>query len=158
MVYVIQVCWQLASGIRAWLCDTPLLWVQWKTPVDGRWKSPKHLKFYSKNKFEKLVHLVGFIVRSGLQKRLKIVGNWENTPHLVSVFGCGQTTSACAVSTKKRHLVGTKLATINRSEAGLWNEKREGIWIELEDGLKSVYILFSFILINPRFSEHIWIA
>jgi len=34
MVYVIQVCWQLAS------------------------------KFYSKNKFEKLVHPVGFIIRS----------------------------------------------------------------------------------------------
>ena len=24
---------------------------------------PKHVKFYSKNKFEKLVHLVGFIIR-----------------------------------------------------------------------------------------------
>jgi len=24
---------------------------------------PKHVEFYSKNKFEKLVHLVGFIVR-----------------------------------------------------------------------------------------------
>jgi len=25
--------------------------------------SPKHVEFYSKNKFEKLVHLVGFIIR-----------------------------------------------------------------------------------------------
>jgi len=24
---------------------------------------PKHVEFYSKNKFEKLVHLIGFIVR-----------------------------------------------------------------------------------------------
>jgi len=24
---------------------------------------PKHVEFYSKNKFEKLVHLVGFIIR-----------------------------------------------------------------------------------------------
>jgi len=27
------------------------------------WNCPKHAEFYSKNKFEKLVHLVGFIIR-----------------------------------------------------------------------------------------------
>ena len=27
------------------------------------WNCPKHVEFYSKNKFEKLVHLVGFIIR-----------------------------------------------------------------------------------------------
>ena len=31
-----------------------------KTPDDGRRNCPKHVEFYSKNKFEKLVHLVGF--------------------------------------------------------------------------------------------------
>ena len=40
-----------------------LLCVQWKTPDDGRRNCPKHVEFYSKNKFEKLVHLVGFIIR-----------------------------------------------------------------------------------------------
>jgi len=30
-------------------------------PTDIR--GPKHVEFYSKNKFEKLVHLVGFIIR-----------------------------------------------------------------------------------------------
>jgi len=64
MVYVIQVCWQLAS----WSCSQavwhiPLLCVQWKTPDDGQRNCPKHVEFYSKNKFEKLVHLVGFIIR-----------------------------------------------------------------------------------------------
>ena len=34
-----------------------------KTPDDGQGNCPKHLEFYSKNKFEKLVHLVGFIRR-----------------------------------------------------------------------------------------------
>ena len=34
-----------------------------KTPGDGRRNCPKHVEFYSKNKFEKLVHLVGFIIR-----------------------------------------------------------------------------------------------
>ena len=36
--------------------------VQWKTP-DGHLNCPKHVEFYSKNKFEKVVHLVGFIIR-----------------------------------------------------------------------------------------------
>jgi hypothetical protein len=33
------------------------------TPDDGQRNCPKHVEFYSKNKFEKLVHLVGFIIR-----------------------------------------------------------------------------------------------
>jgi len=37
--------------------------VQWKTPDDGQRNCPKHVEFDSKNKFEKLVHLVGFIIR-----------------------------------------------------------------------------------------------
>ena len=41
----------------------PLLCVLWKTPGDGQSNSLKHVEFYSKNKFEKLVHLVGFIIR-----------------------------------------------------------------------------------------------
>jgi hypothetical protein len=32
-----------------------------KTPDDGQRNCPKLVEFYSKNKFEKLVHLVGFI-------------------------------------------------------------------------------------------------
>jgi len=34
-----------------------------KTPDDGQRNCPKHVEFYSKNKLEKLVHLVGFIIR-----------------------------------------------------------------------------------------------
>ena len=34
-----------------------------KTPDDGQRNCPKHVEFYSKNKFEKLVHRVGFIIR-----------------------------------------------------------------------------------------------
>ena len=41
----------------------PLLCVKWKTPDDGQRNCPKHVEFYSKNKFEKLVHLIGFIIR-----------------------------------------------------------------------------------------------
>jgi len=41
----------------------PLLCVKWKTPDDGLRNCPKHVEFHSKNKFEKLLHLVGFIIR-----------------------------------------------------------------------------------------------
>ena len=34
-----------------------------KTPDGGQRNSTKHVEFYSKNKFEKLVHLIGFIIR-----------------------------------------------------------------------------------------------
>ena len=45
------------------ICYTAFLCVQSKTPDDGQRNSPKQVVFYSKNKFEKLVHLVGFIIR-----------------------------------------------------------------------------------------------
>ena len=35
-----------------------------KTPDDGQGNCPKNVDFNSKNKFEKLVHLVGFIIRT----------------------------------------------------------------------------------------------
>jgi len=34
-----------------------------KTPDDGQRSCLKHVEFYSKNKFEKLIHLDGFIIR-----------------------------------------------------------------------------------------------
>jgi hypothetical protein len=40
------------------------LCVKYKTPDDGQKTRPKHVQFYSKNKFEKLVHLVCFIIRT----------------------------------------------------------------------------------------------
>jgi len=41
----------------------PLHCVQWNIPDDGQRNSPKHVEFYSKNKYEKLVQLVDFIIR-----------------------------------------------------------------------------------------------
>jgi len=38
-----------------------------KTPDDGQRNCPKHVEFHFKNKFEKLVHLVGFIIRNVTQ-------------------------------------------------------------------------------------------
>ena len=75
MSYRLQL--QLASRIRtelvqSWFCwqavskpvwHIPLLCVQWKIPDAGHRNCPKHVEFYSKNKFEKLVHLASFIIR-----------------------------------------------------------------------------------------------
>ena len=44
----------------------PLLCVQRKSPDDGHRNCAIHVEFNSKNKVEKLVHLVGFIVRKSL--------------------------------------------------------------------------------------------
>ena len=46
------------------ICHTDLPCVQWKTPDDGQRNCPKHVEFHFKNKFAKLVHLVGFIIRN----------------------------------------------------------------------------------------------
>ena len=69
---VIQVCWQLLSrsicsysqAVSKPVWRIPLLCLQWKTPDDGQRNSSKHVEFYSKNKFEKLVHLVGIIIKN----------------------------------------------------------------------------------------------
>jgi hypothetical protein len=66
-----RLCWLLASSIRIQLASCQrnlydiylLLCVQCSTPHDGQRKCPKHVALYSKNKSEKLVHLIGFIIR-----------------------------------------------------------------------------------------------
>ena len=57
---LLTACEQAVSK-PVWLI--PLLCVQWKTD-DGRRNCPKHVEFHSKNKLEKLMHLVGFIIRN----------------------------------------------------------------------------------------------
>jgi len=56
-VLILFVC-KLSANLYVLLC------VQWKTPYDGQRNCPKHVEFYSKNKCEKLVCLVGFIIRN----------------------------------------------------------------------------------------------
>jgi len=60
MVYVIQLCWHLSTNLydiyHCCVHSEKLLY-------DGQRNCPTHVEFYPKNKFEKLVHLVGFIIR-----------------------------------------------------------------------------------------------
>jgi hypothetical protein len=59
-MYVIQI---MMTAVIITCMTYLLLCVQYKTPDDGQRNCPKHVEFYSKNKFEKLMHLVGFIIR-----------------------------------------------------------------------------------------------
>jgi len=55
--------WSCSQAVSKPVWHIPLLCVQWKTPADGQRNCSKHAEFHSKNKFGKLVHLVGFIIR-----------------------------------------------------------------------------------------------
>jgi len=56
-------------------------------PDDGQRNCPKHVEFYSKNKFEKLVHPVGFIVRIYVRVMLFYSKNkFEKLVHLLGFF------------------------------------------------------------------------
>ena len=54
--------WSCSQAVSKPVSHILLLCVQWKTD-GGQRNCPKHVEFYSKNKFEKLVQLVGFIIR-----------------------------------------------------------------------------------------------
>ena len=56
--------WSFSQTVSKLVWHKPLLCVQWKTPDDGQRNCPKHIEFYSKNKFEKLVHLFGFYYKN----------------------------------------------------------------------------------------------
>jgi len=98
----------------------PLLCVQWKTPDDGPRNCLKHVEFYSKNKFEKLVHLVGFVVRiyhnTRSPERQKC--NVVMTSHLIiTVCGTLRVPHPLYVTQIWRH----KLCLIGQSAHFLWS-------------------------------------
>ena len=55
--------WSCSLAVCKTVWHIPLPCVQWKTPDGGQRNCLKHVEFHSKNKFEKLVHLVGFIIK-----------------------------------------------------------------------------------------------
>jgi predicted DNA-binding ArsR family transcriptional regulator len=77
--------WCCSQAVSRTVWHTLLLCVQWKTPDDGQRKCPKHVDFYSKNKLEKLLQPVGFIVR----KNLKDAVRGQNSNRI----GCSQAVS-----------------------------------------------------------------
>ena len=75
--------WYLSANLYVLLC------VQSKTPDGGQRNCPKHVEFYSKNKFEKLVHLVGFIVRIILGRLVKKIFSLYGTLNSTTTFASG---------------------------------------------------------------------
>jgi len=55
--------WFCSQAVSKTVWHIPLPCVQWEAPDDGQRNCPKHVEFHSKNKLEKLVHMVGFIIR-----------------------------------------------------------------------------------------------
>ena len=49
-------CQQICMTYHCCVCSE-------KTPDDGQRNCPKRIEFHFKNKFEKLVHLVGFVLK-----------------------------------------------------------------------------------------------
>ena len=74
--------WSCSQAVSKPVWHIPLLCVQWKTHDDGQQNCPKHVEFHSKKKFEKLVHLFGFIIRKIAVIAYRRFGNWncENRP------------------------------------------------------------------------------
>ena len=54
--------WSCSQAVSKTVWHIPVLCVQWKTPDNGQRNCPIHVEFHSKNRFEKLVHLVSFII------------------------------------------------------------------------------------------------
>jgi hypothetical protein len=72
---------------------------KWITPDDGQRNCPKHVEFNFQNKFEKLVHLVGFVVKKFLlffPIKVKLQ-NWIRLSASICVLRDGRNLS-CRVS------------------------------------------------------------
>jgi hypothetical protein len=66
--------WSCSKAVYKPVWHIPLLSVQWIIPDDGQGNCPKHIVSFQ-NKFEKSVHLVGFIIRKFVTMR----GSHERT-------------------------------------------------------------------------------
>jgi len=80
--------WSCSQAVSKPVRYIPLLCVQWKTPDAGQRNCPKHVDFYSENKFEKLVHLVGFIIRmfpAVIHMCFNIIQGVDNRPYLCHI-------------------------------------------------------------------------
>jgi len=92
-----ETSWSCSQTVSkpVWHTLVPLLCVQWRTD-DGQRNCPKHVEFYSKNKFDKLVHLVGFIIKIYLTMHYTTYWLYEVfwisfcvqvfTPHIIKYF------------------------------------------------------------------------
>ena len=126
MVYVIQVCWQLASRIRTEMRFRPdparklydifsCCVYSGKLLMMDRGTVREHVEFYFKNKLEKLVHLVGFIIRLYV-KLSTFLGKGSVSNIWVEEGGCTANLRKHAQSLTK--ITGCHTQTTNTTSAG----------------------------------------
>ena len=56
--------WSCPQAVSKPVWHIPLLCVQWEAPDDGQSNCSKHVEFHSKNELQKMVYLVGFVIRN----------------------------------------------------------------------------------------------
>jgi len=82
--------WSCSQAVGKPVWHIPLLCVQWKTPDDGQRNCPKYVEFHSNNKFEKLVHVVGFIVSNLTRGTVTRMSNHPTSLRLILILSfCG---------------------------------------------------------------------
>jgi hypothetical protein len=104
--------WNILILLSKPVWHIPLLCVQWKTPYDGQRNCPKHVEFHSKNKFEKLVHLVGFIIRNLAVCTVTWASNVTELPRVIVISKSPIDPSRCC----EVHLSGTVSKKSRRNE------------------------------------------
>jgi len=97
---------------QRWYMSYRFAGIQWETPDDGQRNRPKHVEFYSKNKFEKLVHLAGFII--GIyhdawspERQISVTCLWLQLSKFASCLH-----ECCAAATKKVSLMTTRTQNV----------------------------------------------
>jgi hypothetical protein len=85
-VYTQQWCmsYRFEQAVSKPVWHIPLLCVQWNTPDHGQRKCPKHVEFHPKNKFEKLVHIVGLIIRNLSRCTVTWTSKWFDSCNTVT--------------------------------------------------------------------------
>jgi len=100
-----------------------LLCVQWKTSDDGQRDCPKHVQFYSKNKIDKLVHLVSFTTRIHSQYlsycyvRFSQQGrNCLNSERTAAVWNCHQQANITRICLRRALTYLNQHQTLNKQD------------------------------------------
>ena len=146
--------WSYSQAVSKPVWHIPLLCVQWKTPDDVQRNCPKHVEFHSKNKFEKLVHLVGFIIRNLTQCTVTWTSNSPKAfpPHkgfmgILLFFGL------FVIEVTTWHVVATCfcrfLRCVTYSVAKLFTLYWRTVFLYVNDDLKwSILLLFAFVMVG----------
>ena len=110
--------WSCSQAVCKSVWHIPLLCVQWKTPDDGQRSCPKHADFRSKNKFEKLVHIVGFIYKNLSWCTV----TWTSNYSLFSANQfCVAEATICALKVKRLLVIAVRCCKADFTSSAAWN-------------------------------------